>query len=178
MFRNIQPYHSTKIRIFSPIILFHEYPHHANEDDSFKPPALKSTRSHIWTDIPSPRSSSYSPPLRTPTTEEDNESFTSHHPRKRRGNLPKPVTAILKQWLIDHCDNPYPTEDEKDELKHVTGLTLNQISNWFINARRRILPLIIQQEDNHGPSVALPGKRRRRTKYSRIHSGALALRLM
>ena len=63
--------------------------------------------------------------------------------RKRRGNLPKPVTAIMKRWLVENCTNPYPTEDEKDWLKRETGLTLNQISNWFINARRRILPMIL-----------------------------------
>lgn len=63
--------------------------------------------------------------------------------RKRRGNLPKSVTAILKQWLIDHCRHPYPTEEEKRSLRIKTNLTLNQISNWFINARRRILPLIL-----------------------------------
>ncbi|KAI9268950.1 hypothetical protein BDA99DRAFT_570173 [Phascolomyces articulosus] len=71
----------------------------------------------------------------------DGSSATAN--RKRRGNLPKPVTAILKHWLVEHCANPYPTEDEKNWLKHETGLTLNQISNWFINARRRILPLIL-----------------------------------
>ncbi|OAD80424.1 Homeodomain-like DNA binding domain-containing transcription factor, partial [Phycomyces blakesleeanus NRRL 1555(-)] len=57
--------------------------------------------------------------------------------RRRRGNLPKPVTAILKQWLVGHYDNPYPSEDEKGALKESTHLTLSQISNWFINARRR-----------------------------------------
>lgn len=69
--------------------------------------------------------------------------------RKRRGNLPKIVTAILKQWLIDHCRNPYPTEVEKTCLKEKTGLTLNQISNWFINARRRLLPQILDTIHPH-----------------------------
>ncbi|KAL9540091.1 hypothetical protein MBANPS3_009879 [Mucor bainieri] len=68
--------------------------------------------------------------------------------RRRRGNLPKTVTAILKQWLIDHSRHPYPTEEEKRGLRIKTDLTLNQISNWFINARRRILPLIISNPSN------------------------------
>lgn len=69
--------------------------------------------------------------------------------RKRRGNLPKSVTAVLKQWLVDHCRNPYPTETEKTGLKDKTGLTLNQISNWFINARRRLLPQILDSMHPH-----------------------------
>ncbi|KAK4516700.1 serine palmitoyltransferase component [Mucor velutinosus] len=68
--------------------------------------------------------------------------------RRRRGNLPKSVTAILKQWLIDHSRHPYPTEEEKRGLRIKTDLTLNQISNWFINARRRILPLIVSNPPN------------------------------
>ncbi|ORX52843.1 hypothetical protein DM01DRAFT_1306589 [Hesseltinella vesiculosa] len=59
---------------------------------------------------------------------------------KRRGNLPKPVTCILKQWLMAHVDYPYPTESEKAKLQQQTHLTMCQISNWFINARRRIVP--------------------------------------
>ncbi|RKP34973.1 homeobox KN domain-containing protein, partial [Dimargaris cristalligena] len=55
----------------------------------------------------------------------------------RRGNLPKAVTAILKAWLLEHVKHPYPTEEEKIALAHETELSLNQISNWFINARRR-----------------------------------------
>ncbi|PSN72540.1 hypothetical protein BS50DRAFT_570012 [Corynespora cassiicola Philippines] len=57
--------------------------------------------------------------------------------RKRRGNLPKESTTILKQWFAAHRDSPYPTEDEKLHLCQQTNLTLNQVSNWFINARRR-----------------------------------------
>ncbi|KAG0042197.1 hypothetical protein BGZ83_000781 [Gryganskiella cystojenkinii] len=65
--------------------------------------------------------------------------------RKRRGNLPKSVTAVLKAWLVQHAIHPYPTEDQKQQLSEATNLSMNQISNWFINARRRILqPILVQ----------------------------------
>lgn len=92
-------------------------------------------------------------PTSTATSNATHASTTSNTTiiaRKRRGNLPKTVTAVLKQWLIDHCRNPYPTEAEKTGLKDKTGLTLNQISNWFINARRRLLPQILDtMHPNH-----------------------------
>ncbi|EIN12331.1 hypothetical protein PUNSTDRAFT_141073 [Punctularia strigosozonata HHB-11173 SS5] len=59
-------------------------------------------------------------------------------PRKR-GKLPKPVTDYLKDWLHRHSDHPYPSEEEKKQLCHATGLSMSQVSNWMINARRRIL---------------------------------------
>ncbi|KAL3419303.1 Homeobox protein PKNOX1 [Phlyctema vagabunda] len=63
--------------------------------------------------------------------------------RKRRGNLPKETTDKLRAWFVAHLQHPYPTEDEKQELMRLTGLQMNQISNWFINARRRQLPTMI-----------------------------------
>ncbi|OAL51712.1 hypothetical protein IQ07DRAFT_389163 [Pyrenochaeta sp. DS3sAY3a] len=57
--------------------------------------------------------------------------------RRRRGNLPKEATNMLKDWFVAHRSSPYPTEDEKIDLCNRTGLSLNQVSNWFINARRR-----------------------------------------
>lgn len=94
--------------------------------------------------------------------------------KRRRGNLPKSVTAVLKQWLVEHCRNPYPTETEKTGLKNKTGLTLNQISNWFINARRRLLPQILdtvmlqQTKDTDIQPTNINNKKRKR---SRILSG-------
>jgi len=68
--------------------------------------------------------------------------FDDH--KKRRGNLPKTATNILKKWLFEHLFHPYPTEEEKSALAQQTGLTMNQISNWFINARRRILQPMLE----------------------------------
>ncbi|CAO1614025.1 unnamed protein product [Jaminaea pallidilutea] len=58
---------------------------------------------------------------------------------RRRGKLPKDVTQLLKNWLMDHAAHPYPSESEKRRLCQATGLSISQVSNWFINARRRIL---------------------------------------
>ncbi|CAO3648675.1 unnamed protein product [Mucor fragilis] len=79
--------------------------------------------------------------------------------RRRRGNLPKEVTEYLKRWLILHKKHPYPTEREKQKLADETGLMVSQISNWFINARRRILQPLLESEhqdaiNNDGSSSA------------------------
>ncbi|KAL8748523.1 MAG: hypothetical protein Q9199_008172 [Rusavskia elegans] len=65
--------------------------------------------------------------------------------KKRRGNLPKQTTDILRAWLHDHLDHAYPSEEQKQHLIRETGLTDKQVSNWFINARRRNLPRLVGQ---------------------------------
>lgn len=59
--------------------------------------------------------------------------------KTKRGVLPKHATEILRSWLFSHIVHAYPTEDEKRQLASQTNLTLLQVNNWFINARRRIL---------------------------------------
>jgi hypothetical protein len=56
-------------------------------------------------------------------------------PPRKRGKLPKPVTDFLKDWLHRHSDHPYPSEEEKKQLCHATGLSMSQVSNWMINVR-------------------------------------------
>jgi len=47
--------------------------------------------------------------------------------RKRRGNLPKDATKILKDWFHAHTDSPYPSEEEKQELCDMTKLQMSQV---------------------------------------------------
>jgi len=69
---------------------------------------------------------------------------------KRRGNLPKAATKILKHWIYQHMSNPYPSEDEKEYLIEITGLTLKTLDYWFTNARRRILPKMVEHAKRTG----------------------------
>ncbi len=88
--------------------------------------------------------------------------------RKRRGNLPKETTDKLRTWFVAHLQHPYPTEDEKQDLMRQTGLQMNQISNWFINARRRQLPAII----NNARAETDAMKRKPSTEGERSDIGA------
>jgi len=78
------------------------------------------------------------------TKRKGDDGFDGEANKKRRGNLPKRATNILKKWLFEHLFHPYPSEEQKRQLASQTGLTINQISNWFINARRRILQPMLE----------------------------------
>lgn len=45
----------------------------------------------------------------------------------RMPNFPKRAVLILKNWLNQHLDNPYPNHKEKDLLSRESGLTKRQI---------------------------------------------------
>ncbi|XP_014005377.1 homeobox protein PKNOX1 isoform X2 [Salmo salar] len=89
-------------------------------------------------------------------TQEDSSSKSN-----KRGVLPKSATNIMRTWLFQHIGHPYPTEDEKKQLAIQTNLTLLQVNNWFINARRRILQPMMDSSASDTP------KSRKRTPQSR-----------
>ncbi|ORY04839.1 Homeodomain-like protein [Basidiobolus meristosporus CBS 931.73] len=170
-------YPDSKPRVFSPVVIIHndQQPrsyigghkerieemlfHNAKEWTGYsyapEPVHYEADRESVSSDS-SCSSASLSP---SPTYAEAPSSFensseittpTKPNQKKRRGNLPKAVTAILKSWLAKHVKHPYPTEDEKISLAMETKLTMNQISNWFINARRRILQPMIESAQANG----------------------------
>ncbi|KAL3518405.1 hypothetical protein ACH5RR_020994 [Cinchona calisaya] len=64
--------------------------------------------------------------------------------RPQRG-LPERAVAILRAWLFDHFLHPYPTDSDKHMLATQTGLSRNQVSNWFINARVRVWKPMVEE---------------------------------
>ncbi|CAB0039477.1 unnamed protein product [Trichogramma brassicae] len=73
--------------------------------------------------------------------------------KPKRSVLPKHATNIMRAWLFGHLIHPYPTEDEKRQIANETNLTLLQVNNWFINARRRILQPMIEGAGAQGLSA-------------------------
>jgi hypothetical protein len=89
---------------------------------------------------PPPRRGAYSS-TRSGAGQAHGEQTAASPYRRSRATLPKKATTCLKDWLFNHEHHPYPDDDEKDDLILQTGLTVSQINNWFINARRRVLPV-------------------------------------
>ena len=54
-------------------------------------------------------------------------------------SLPAETVEYLKAWMMspEHIAHPYPTEQEKAQLMADTGIELKQLTNWFVNNRKR-----------------------------------------
>ncbi|KAE8729036.1 BEL1-like homeodomain protein 1 [Hibiscus syriacus] len=64
--------------------------------------------------------------------------------RPQRG-LPESSVSVLRAWLFEHFLHPYPNVSEKIMLAKQTGLTRNQVTNWFINGRVRLWKPMIEE---------------------------------
>eukprot|EP00472_Partenskyella_glossopodia_P009597 CAMPEP_0197522550 /NCGR_PEP_ID=MMETSP1318-20131121/7678_2 /TAXON_ID=552666 /ORGANISM="Partenskyella glossopodia, Strain RCC365" /LENGTH=173 /DNA_ID= /DNA_START= /DNA_END= /DNA_ORIENTATION= len=85
-------------------------------------------------DAPSPSSadSLYLPPEEKPEPVRL-ESMPVQSQRRRK--LPRRAREILAGWFDDNVQDPYPSDDEREELIESTGLTSKQIHHWFTNRR-------------------------------------------
>ncbi|XP_058469507.1 homeobox protein Meis2b isoform X2 [Solea solea] len=83
--------------------------------------------------------------LASPGTGDEDEQDKKR--QKKRGIFPKVATNIMRAWLFQHLTHPYPSEEQKKQLAQDTGLTILQVNNWFINARRRIVQPMIDQSN-------------------------------
>ncbi len=70
-------------------------------------------------------------------TESGGRRRSSDRSRLPSRQLPEEAVALLRAWIDAHSDHPFPNDDEKDMLVLQTGLTFEQLQDWFINARRR-----------------------------------------
>nr|XP_054321070.1 pre-B-cell leukemia transcription factor 4 isoform X1 [Pongo pygmaeus] len=57
--------------------------------------------------------------------------------RRKRRNFSKQATEVLNEYFYSHLNNPYPSEEAKEELARKGGITVSQVSNWFGNKRIR-----------------------------------------
>ncbi|XP_030635820.1 homeobox protein Meis1a [Chanos chanos] len=94
--------------------------------------------------------------IASPSTGDDEDPDKERRNSKKRGIFPKMATNIMRAWLFQHLTHPYPSEEQKKQLAQDTGLTILQVNNWFINARRRIVQPMIDQSNRAGKSWPYP----------------------
>eukprot|EP00580_Thalassiosira_gravida_P019927 CAMPEP_0201658162 /NCGR_PEP_ID=MMETSP0494-20130426/1158_1 /ASSEMBLY_ACC=CAM_ASM_000839 /TAXON_ID=420259 /ORGANISM="Thalassiosira gravida, Strain GMp14c1" /LENGTH=448 /DNA_ID=CAMNT_0048135125 /DNA_START=140 /DNA_END=1486 /DNA_ORIENTATION=- len=58
---------------------------------------------------------------------------------RKSASLPPETVEYLKSWMMspEHVAHPYPTEQEKAQIMAETGIELKQLTNWFVNNRKR-----------------------------------------
>jgi len=59
--------------------------------------------------------------------------------KRKTSSLPPDTVEYLKSWMMspEHIAHPYPTEQEKARIMADTGIELKQLTNWFVNNRKR-----------------------------------------
>lgn len=63
-----------------------------------------------------------------------------------KSHIPTNAKEYLEKWMYDHRFYCYPTKAEKQQLALETNLSVQKVSNWFINSRRRMLPKLLETE--------------------------------
>lgn len=79
---------------------------------------------------------------------------------KKTSSLPTETVEYLKAWMMspEHIAHPYPTEQEKAQIMIDTGIELKQLTNWFVNNRKRYWKPRVEariQQQAHAAAVAV-----------------------
>jgi hypothetical protein len=69
--------------------------------------------------------------------EDDNPGDERPKKGAAAARFPRAAVKALKDWMLQHIDHPYPTDEDKELLAQQTGLNVGQVSNWMANTRRR-----------------------------------------
>ena len=78
-----------------------------------------------------------------PTHKEQVVQLSSNDPTtskaiKKRVSYSKESTNILNNWFIENQSMPYPTKVERKQLSDITHLTIQQVTYWMSNKRKKI----------------------------------------
>eukprot|EP01135_Chromosphaera_perkinsii_P009678 Nk52_evm4s1837 gene=Nk52_evmTU4s1837 len=89
----------------------------------------------------------------------------------------KRIKEILWNWLKDHLSHPFLNETEKEEFSRTTGLSRRKLADWFVNARRRLLTKVVNEETGkmeyvikEKPKKAAQSKEENRSKPKRTRA--------
>ncbi|XP_065192193.1 uncharacterized protein LOC135823268 isoform X1 [Sycon ciliatum] len=66
------------------------------------------------------------------------------------------ATDVLHLWVCKNIQYPYATKVEKRQLARESRLTVKQVSSWLTNARRRLIPRLVQRENERRRRKSLP----------------------
>jgi hypothetical protein len=97
--------------------------------------------------------------------------------KRKSSSLPSETVEYLKAWMMsaEHIAHPYPTEQEKVKIMEDTDIELKQLTNWFVNNRKRYWKPRIEARIQDTPQVP-PGSPAKAAliKPKEVHSPSLA----
>ena len=75
---------------------------------------------------------------------------------RKASSLPLDTVEYLKAWMMspEHIAHPYPTEQEKAQIMAETGIEMKQLTNWFVNNRKRFWKPRVEQSAQFKKSIA------------------------
>jgi hypothetical protein len=96
--------------------------------------------------------------------------------KRKSSSLPSETVEYLKAWMMsaEHIAHPYPTEQEKVKIMEDTDIELKQLTNWFVNNRKRYWKPRIEARLQDDPPVP-PGSpvKSALIKPKEVHSPSL-----